>query len=76
MEPVCVLQCLHTPVAVVGRRPHGEHSLVEVPLVALHDQLVSAADHVDVIGSVELGHHVAPKEVASTSGTDPPASGI
>lgn len=68
--------CIHTPVAVVGRRPHGEHGLVEVPLVPLHDQLVSAADHVDVIGGVELGHHVAPKEVASTSGTDPPASGI
>lgn len=66
----------HTPVAVVGRRPHGEHCLVEVPLVPLHDQLVSAADHVDVVGSVELGHHVASKQVAGTSGTHPPPSGI
>lgn len=71
-----VLQCIHTPVAVVGRRPHGEHGLVEVPLVPLHDQLVSAADHVDVVGGVELGHHVASKQVASASGTHPPPSGI
>lgn len=65
-----------TPVAVVGRRPHGEHSLVEVPLVPLHDQLVSTADHVDVVGGVELGHDVAPKQVAGTSGTHPPPGGI
>lgn len=70
------MRCIHTPVAVVGRRPHGEHGLVEVPLVPLHDQLVSAADHVDVVGGVELGHHVASEQVASASGTHPPPSGI
>lgn len=47
-----------------------------MPLVALHDQLVRAADHVDVVGGVELGHHVAPKQVPSSSGTHAPPSGI
>lgn len=64
------------PVAVVWGRPDGEHGLVEVPLVALHDQLVGPADHVDVVGRVELGHHVAAKQVACPPGAHPPALGI
>lgn len=64
------------PVAVVGRRPDGEHRLVEVPLVALHDQLVGAADHVDVVGGVELGHHIAAEQVAGPPRTHAPACGV
>lgn len=70
------VRCIYLPVAVVGRRPHSEHRLVEVPLVALHDQLVCPTDHVDVVGSVELGNHVAPEQVPGTSGTHPPPSGV
>lgn len=66
----------NTPVAVVGCRPHGEHGFIEMPLVALHNQLVSPADHVDVIGSVELGDHVTAEQVAGASGTHPPTSSI
>lgn len=47
-----------------------------MPLVALHDQLVSSADHVDVVGGVELGNHVAAEQVAGASGTYPPASSV
>lgn len=65
-----------SPVAVVGCGPHGEHSLVEVPLVALHDQLVRSTNHVDVVGGVELSHHVAPEQISSPSGTDPPPGGV
>lgn len=66
----------YTPVAVVGCRPHGEHGFIEMPLVALHDQLVSPADHVDVVGRVELGDHVTAEQVAGASGTHPPASSV
>lgn len=66
----------HPPVAVVRGRPHSEHGLIEVPFVALHDQLVSPADHVDVIGGVELGHDVAAKQVACPPGADAPAGGV
>ena len=64
------------PVAVVGRRPHGEHRLVEVPLVALHHQLVGAADHVDVVGRVELGHHVGAEQVAGPPRAGASARGV
>ena len=67
---------IYAPVAVVGRWPHSEHRLVEVPLIALHDQLVRSTDHVDVVGGVELGHHVAPEQVAGTSGTHAPPCGV
>lgn len=68
--------CIYLPVAVVGCRPHSEHSLVEVPFVALHDQLVCSTDHMNVVGGVKLGHHVTPKQIASTSGTHPPPCGV
>lgn len=47
-----------------------------MPLVALHDQLVRSADHVDVIGGVELGDHVAAEQVAGAPGTHPPACSV
>ena len=47
-----------TAVAVVWRRPDGQHGLAKVPLVALHDKLVRATDHLNVVRLVELRHHV------------------
>jgi hypothetical protein len=41
-------------VAVVGRAEHGHHRLLVAPIVALHDQLVCAADEVQAVGVVEL----------------------
>lgn len=71
-----VLQSPALPVAVVGCRPHGEHGLVEVPLVAFHDQLVRSADHVDVVGRVELCHYVAAEQVARAPRAHPPARSV
>lgn len=44
-----------------------------MPLVALHDELVCAADHVNVVGHVELRHHVGAEQIASTPGGHAPA---
>lgn len=66
----------HRPVAVVGCGPHSEHGLIEVPLVSLHDQLVGPADHVDVVGCVELGHHVTAKQVARPPWAHTPPCGV
>ena len=65
-------QCDKLPVAVVGCRPDCKDSFIEVPLVALHDQLMGPADQVDVIGCIELGHDVAAKQVTSTTWTHTP----
>lgn len=45
-------------VAIIWRGPDCENSLVEVPLVSLHHELVRSAYHLDVVGLVELGHNV------------------
>lgn len=66
----------YVPVAVVWCRPHGQYRLIEVPLVSFHDQLMCSADHVDVIGCVELGHHITTKQVTRSSGTHTPTCGV
>ena len=77
------------PVAVVGRGPHGDGGLAEVPLVPLHHQLVCARHKLDAIGLVELGNHqpvhdvrgaclcdgFGAKEEAGAARTDAPAVG-
>ena len=65
-----------SPVAVIGCRPDGQHCLVEMPLVALDDQLVCPTDHVDVVDRVELLDHVAAKQVAGPPGADSPALSV
>ena len=57
-------------------RPHGEDSVVEVPLVPLHDKLMSTTDHVKSIGLVELSNYVAAEQVASATRRHAPALGI
>lgn len=66
----------HTPIAVVGCRPHSEHSLVEMPLVSLHDELVGSTDHVYIISSIELGHDVTAKQITRSSWAYSPTCGI
>lgn len=43
-----------TAVAVVGSRPHSHQLVVEHPLVALHHELVGAADQVQIVLRVKL----------------------
>ena len=64
------------PVAIVGSRPDGEDCLIEMPLVSLHDELVSPTDHLDVVGPIELTDHVVTKQIAGTSRRDSPALSI
>ena len=64
---------MQLPITVIGRRPDGENSLIEVPLVSLHDELMGATDQVDVIGMVKLAHHIRSEEEAGTAWTDAPA---
>lgn len=47
-----------------------------MPLVSLHDELVGATDHLDVIGGVELRHHVATEQVSRPPGGHAPALGV
>ena len=44
-----------------------------MPLVSLHDELMGAADEVDIVGMVELAHHIGAEEETGTTGTDAPA---
>jgi hypothetical protein len=45
---------LTASVAVVWRTEYGDHVLVVAPVVALHHELVRAADQVKPVGVVEL----------------------
>lgn len=63
----------HLPIAIIGRGPHSEYSLVEVPLVPLHDELVGATNHVNVVGHVELSHYVRSEQVACAARGHAPA---
>ena len=47
-----------------------------MPLVSLHHELVRPADHLDVVGGVELADHVASEEISGTSRRDSPALGV
>ena len=55
------------PIAVVRRRPDSQNSLVEVPLVAFHHELMCSADQVDAVGCVELLYHITAEQVAGSS---------
>jgi hypothetical protein len=61
-------------VAIVGSGPNRYEVLVlEVVLVALHDELVGAADELDAIDVTELIRHFGAEDPTSTSGRDGPA---
>jgi len=61
------------PIAVVGRRPHGDERLVEHVLVALHHELMRSCDERNVVGAVELVDDVAAKQEASATRAQAPA---
>lgn len=56
-------------IAVVGRRPDCHKLLIEHPLEALHDELVRAADEVDIVRVVELAHNVGAEDIACERAT-------
>ena len=64
---------LLSPVAVVWCGPDRENSVIEVPLVSFHHQLMGATDQVYAVGRVELGYHVTPKQVSRSPRAHSPA---
>ena len=52
-------------VAVVGSREHCYHSLIVLPLVSLHHELVSTGDEVQAVDMSELFGDILAKRVAS-----------
>jgi hypothetical protein len=63
-------------VAVVGGGPDRHEVLVlEVVLVALHDELVGATDELDAVDVTELVRHFGAEDPACASGRDGPAWG-
>lgn len=69
-------QIVYEPIAVIWRRPNSQDSLVEMPLVAFHNQLVSSTNHVNAISSVELCNNVTAKQIASTAWRHAPALSV
>ena len=45
---------MYIPIAVVGSWPYSQHWITKMPFVSLHHQLVSSADHFNVILWIEL----------------------
>lgn len=63
-------------VAVVWRRPYGDNALLEHLLVALHDELVGARDHGQVVPVVELADDAGAEEEAGTARGEAPTFDI
>lgn len=66
------------PITVVRSRPDSEYRLVEVPFTALHDELMSSTDHLDIIRGTELhtrdkteqlSEHTLDSEIITNEGT-------
>ena len=64
------------PVAIVWCRPDSENSLVEMPFVALHDQLMSSTNHLNIICSIELTDNIASKQISCSSWWHSPSLGV
>jgi len=61
-------------VAVVGCGPHGDEVLILEPVSeAVHDELMGAGDHFEVVDVVEFGRDTGSKEPASASWGESPS---
>ena len=69
--PVQITLACPVPVTIIWRWPDRENCFIEMPLVSLNDQLVCSADHVNVVGSVELTDHITAKQVPRPPGLTP-----
>ena len=64
------------PIAVIRRAEDGNDLIVMLPLVPLHNQLMSPADKAQVINMSELLRDVLPERVPRPSRADPPPAPI
>ena len=65
-----------TAVAVVGRGEDGHDVLLVAPVVAFHDELMSAGDEVEAVVVIELLRNVLPESVAGSSRGGTPAGPV
>lgn len=70
----CLFETLSLPVAIIWSRPYGQNCFVKVPFKAFHDQLMGPANHVYVIGIIELCNYIRSEQVAGTSRRYSPAN--
>ena len=56
-----------TSVAIVGRREHGHHRPIVLPLIPLHNKLMRSGNEVKVINMGELFCNVLSKRIPRTS---------
>jgi len=62
-----------TPITVVRCTPDRDHTfVVEMPFIALVDQLMSPSDQLQAIDMIELRRDLVTKQPARASGTDSP----
>ena len=61
-------------VAIVGRTKHCHYRPIVLPLIPLHDQLMSSRDKVEVVNVSELLRNVLPKRITGASRRDAPAT--
>lgn len=63
-----------TSVAIVGGREDSHHSSIVLPLITLHNELMSSGNEVKIIDVGELFSDVLPECVPGSSWRDPPAT--
>lgn len=59
---------ISTPIAIVGRAPNGDESIVKVLFIAFHNELMRSEDSVDIIFVVEFLDDIFSEEKACASG--------
>ena len=63
-----------TSVAVVGCTKYCHYRPIVLPLISLHDQLMSSRNKVKVVDVSELLRYVLSKRITGASGRDTPAT--
>ena len=63
-----------TSVAIVGGRENGHYSSVMLPLITLHNKLMSSGNKVKIVNVGELFSDILPERVPCTSGRNSPAT--
>ncbi len=63
-----------TSIAIVGGRENSHYSSIVLPLITLHNKLMSSGNEVKIVDVGELFCDVLPECVARSSWRDPPAT--
>lgn len=52
---------INLPIAIVWCWPNGQYSLIEMPFVSLHNQLMRSTNHINIVCIIELCHNIRSK---------------